>query len=422
MSMIGLSLGVPRVGPFGGLVVGAVSGTLFGYGLAKSRCIEPNALRGQMLFRNHLMMKLFMGSVVTANLGSQLYLLFMAGEEGSYSDKLPVDYFHPLMDFVGGGCLGFGIAFAGGCPGTSPTAAGLGLWRRALGTFLGSFFGTWLWAVTPQHVLDWFLIEDPHRLTLAELMGVNYTVLSLGMDALMLGVVFLLDYLSPLEKELDYDPKTMHIGYNPLKNKLSHKAWHPMWGGTLLGVGSTLGYFTMRSTMGSSSGFFAIPGLLMRVLPSSLVAMLDPQARYAQFYANDWKDAATVNGLYRAALLSCIPLGGYMSAKQSKSSGETFVRDYFDPTSKHSSSKHCDGSRLDIGIIVRSFIGATVFSWGTRLSRGCTSGHGVSGMGIQSPASVTYVCGVFAVGIAMAYAEWFLGKRPSSDNSKPKFQ
>lgn len=407
--MVGLKLGIPRVGPLGGFAVGALSGLLFGYGLAKSRCIEPNALRGQMLFRNHLMMKLFMGCVVTANIGSNLYLLFM-GEWNDPSNILPVDYFEPLLDAVGGACLGFGIAISGGCPGTSPTAFGLGLWRHALGTFGGSFFGTWLYAVTPSSVLEWFAASNPHRLTLAEMLGVDYLAVSIGMDAMMLGVVALLDNLSPLEQEFDYDPKTMHIGYNPLKNKTTHKAWHPTWAGTLLGIGSTIGYFAMRSTMGSSSGFWSIPGLLMRCLPVNLRSVLDPNARYADFYDHDWSHPATINGLYRAALLGFIPIGAYISAVQSNSLGETFVRDYYDGKSEHKKSKKADGEKLDALVVLQSFVGATVFAWGARLSRGCTSGHGVSGMGIQSPASVTYVCGVFGVGIATAYIQWFVRK------------
>jgi hypothetical protein len=106
---------------------------------------------------------------------------------------------------------------------------------------------------------------------------------------------------------LDYDPNTMHLGYNPLKNRFHHKAWHPMWAGTLLGIGSTMGYIAMRSTMGSSSGFWAIPGLAMRLVPA--LQVLDPNDKYTDFYQHALSHPLTVNGLYRAALLLFIPVG-----------------------------------------------------------------------------------------------------------------
>jgi uncharacterized membrane protein YedE/YeeE len=164
---------------------------------------------------------------------------------------------------------------------------------------------------------------------------------------------------------------------------------------------------------------------------------MDPLARYADYYSYGWNDPHTINGLYRAAVLAFVPVGAYISAKQSDCLEETFVRDYYHENSKHyeskrsdlegsavsSSSKHGGSGMFGIAssVLFRTFVGATVFSWGSRLSRGCTSGHGVSGMGIQSPASVLYVCGVFGAGIVTAYAEWFYRKRgPGSSSSKPK--
>merc|ERR1711916_138725 len=105
------------------MVMDTPQGICFGFGLAKSRCVEPNALRGQMLMRNFLMMKLFMGCCIASILVVNLFRFLYPGAE------LPIEPFHPLADFIGGGTLGFGIAMSGGCPGTSPSATGLGLWR-----------------------------------------------------------------------------------------------------------------------------------------------------------------------------------------------------------------------------------------------------------------------------------------------------
>jgi hypothetical protein len=67
------SVDLPQVGYFGSVLVGLISGKGFGYGLAKSRCIEPHALRGQMLMQNMLMMKLFMGCCVTSLLAVNVF-------------------------------------------------------------------------------------------------------------------------------------------------------------------------------------------------------------------------------------------------------------------------------------------------------------------------------------------------------------
>jgi len=397
------------IGSLGAVAVGAVSGICFGFGLAKSRCVEPNALRGQMLMRNFLMMKLFMGCCIASILVVNLFRFLYPGAE------LPIEPFHPLADFIGGGTLGFGIAMSGGCPGTSPSATGLGLWRSNLGTTVGSFFGVWLWAVTPKSLLSGLYRSSTHSLTMPQMFGYDHLQFSLAMAAGMFLFVLVLDYFFPPHTELHAGPSA-YLGWNPLRLRPWQTAWHPFFGGLLLGSMVFLGLVFFRTAMGSSSGFMALMGFALRPL-SAARSFVDPYGKLAPYYNGSARVA--VMGAYQAALLLAIVAGSALSSLADGSNGRSTVRDYYRPSSTHAGAVDADKHCTTGAHFLRAFIGATVFTYGTRLVNGCTSGHGVSGFGMMSPASLMYIVGIFAVGMATAYGEKIFASS-SSGKSKRK--
>ncbi|MFB6131403.1 MAG: YeeE/YedE family protein [Salinigranum sp.] len=60
----------------------------------------------------------------------------------------------------------------------------------------------------------------------------------------------------------------------------------------------------------------------------------------------------------------------------------------------------------------RLLVGGTLVGVGTRLGKGCTSGHGVCGIGSRSPASVANVVTFMTVAIGVAHLVQALGVTP----------
>mgnify|MGYP000218174110 CR=1 FL=1 len=60
----------------------------------------------------------------------------------------------------------------------------------------------------------------------------------------------------------------------------------------------------------------------------------------------------------------------------------------------------------------RLFLGGTLVGVGTRLGKGCTSGHGVCGVGSGSPVSILNVVVFVAVAVGVAHIAFALGVRP----------
>lgn len=292
----------------------------------------------------------------------------------------------------------------------------MGLWRTALGTAVGSFMGTYLWVVTSPSSLSWLYSANAEPSTLADALGLSHGLASLLMASMMFGFVLLLDFFFPPSTELASN-SNMYLGWNPLKIRLSQTVWHPFWGGVVLGAQVGLGLFFMRTAMGSSSGFLSMEGFSLRLVPEALRAMLDPFGKLSKYYLGDprW----TAMGAYQACLLSGIVVGAALASYLGNDERVCLVKDYHCPGMRHEEAYDQEKKRYNGWTFLRAFIGAAVFSYGTRLVNGCTSGHGVSGMGMLSLASITYVVGIFAVGIATSYIEYiFFPKLPFRSKTK----
>ena len=179
------------------VVVGLLMGTVFGFALEKSRVFEPGIIVGQMQLRNFIMLKVFLTAVATG-------AVVLAALNGFGIVKLQPKAALYAADIVGGLILGVGIALAGACPGTTLAQIGAG-YRDALFTLAGGLIG----AVAFSYAQPWFnstlLASGDGKIIFTDLIGIPYWTGALGLAAVLVVVLVLLERWRPWRDELGRD-------------------------------------------------------------------------------------------------------------------------------------------------------------------------------------------------------------------------
>lgn len=178
------------------VLIGLATGIVFGFALEKSRVFEPGVIVGQMQLRNFLMLKIFLAAVVTG----LVVISFMHGVLGT---KL---YLKPLLwkaDIIGGLILGVGIALSGACPGTALAQAGAG-YRDALFVIAGGIAGAVTYGYFDAPLTSLFA-ESGAKTSFDQLLGLSFSTLALGVAALLVALLAVLERLTPWRAEVGSD-------------------------------------------------------------------------------------------------------------------------------------------------------------------------------------------------------------------------
>ena len=179
------------------IVVGILMGIAFGFFLEKSRVFEPGIIVGQMQLRNFIMLKVFRTAVATG-------AVVLAALNGFGIVKLQPKAALYAADIVGGLILGVGIALAGACPGTTLAQIGAG-YRDALFTFAGGLVG----AIAFSYAQPWFnttlLASGDGKIIFSDLIGIPYWTGALGLAAVLIVVMVLLERWRPWRDEMGHD-------------------------------------------------------------------------------------------------------------------------------------------------------------------------------------------------------------------------
>lgn len=176
------------------IAIGLAMGMVFGLLLEKSRVFEPAVILGQMQLRNFLMLKIFLAAVVSG-------LVVVAALNGIWGVKLAPKATLYGADILGGLVLGAGIALAGACPGTVLAQIGAG-YRDAWATLAGGLLGALAFTYAEPALKPVLLSGGPGKLTLHEMLGLPFWPLALGVAALLVLGLVVLERLSPWRREL----------------------------------------------------------------------------------------------------------------------------------------------------------------------------------------------------------------------------
>lgn len=118
---------------FDKLVLGLITGIVFGFLLQKGQVAKYNVIMGQFLLKDFTVVKIMGTAVAVGAVG--IYAIQSAGM--IHLEIKPAEFRSVIL---GGVLFGVGIAIFGLCPGTSVAACGEGN-RHAMVGVLGMFFG-----------------------------------------------------------------------------------------------------------------------------------------------------------------------------------------------------------------------------------------------------------------------------------------
>lgn len=121
------------------LVIGLISGIVFGFLLQKGRVTKYEVIIGQLLLTDFTVVKVMLSAVITGMLG--VYFLRTIGMA-----QLRIKPGSIGKSIIGGLIFGVGFALLGYCPGTMLGAVGEGSLDALFGGVIGMLIGTWIFA------------------------------------------------------------------------------------------------------------------------------------------------------------------------------------------------------------------------------------------------------------------------------------
>ncbi|XP_071098714.1 thiosulfate transporter TsuA-like [Haliotis cracherodii] len=347
------------------IIVSAICGFLFGVALEKARVFEPESIRLQMVFEKWIMLKMFLAAVASG----QLFLAILSVvphtkyrfEQASsefvqcFADK------GLLTSSVGPLILGAGMTLGGACPGM--VLIQVGAWvPNAIFTLLGALIGALLYGLVATTVTRITRPNNPFKFhQIHTKLNKPYIMFALPM-AVMLGVVvFLLEFYIPYQQDVKRPEK---LSYNIIKTI----AWPPYVSGIIVGVLQMPVVLVLGDTIGGSTSYVTITS--QWVVSKTLQKKLPYMAAKRTGIGNWWQ----------VIYVCCAIIGGLVSAVTS----------------------HSLASIQGVGVL-EGFFGGMLMLLGARLAAGCTSGHGLSGMGMLAWLSFIAVPFMFGGAIATAF-------------------
>jgi len=151
------------------LILGMVTGVLFGALLQQGRVLRFEKQVGAMLLKDMTILKFMLSAIIVGMIG--IHLLSDMGQI-----KMSIKGTFVAANLIGGLLFGVGWAVAGYCPGTSVGAIGEGRWH-AVWAVLGMLAGAAVYAeafpLLKDTVLTW---GDFGKITLASATGINHWV------------------------------------------------------------------------------------------------------------------------------------------------------------------------------------------------------------------------------------------------------
>ncbi|CAG5130677.1 unnamed protein product [Candidula unifasciata] len=343
------------------LMISFMSGMVFGLAAEKGRVFEPHIIREQMLFTNFTMLKMFLTASAVGMMGFSFLSMIPATLD--HFESVVDDFLVSLMTksvtsaAVGGALLGCGMTLSGACPGMVLAQLGAGV-PSAVFTVAGGLCGAYLYALTEPIVYRNLHPRKPYRYyTLDEFLGSPYVIIALPVAAMLGMVVFAVEVARPWTSEVEQSGSSL----------MESRAWPPFVAGMLIGLLQVPTVLSLRTTLGSTTGYMTVASQALALKPLQSVFSYLKSFRRG---VHNWWQVFYMGGAV---------FGAHLSAQASATIGSVS------------------------GVLPsHSFLGGIFMIYGARLAGGCSSGHGLSGMGLLMLLSLVAVPSMFAGGISTA--------------------
>lgn len=173
-----------------------------------------------------------------------------------------------------------------------------------------------------------------------------------------------------------------------MEPRVPRNYWHPLAAGATLGLALLLTFLITGHGLGASGFFTALTAATSHLLAPAWTATnayLKPYLGIAGGPLSGWITWEVI-GLAAGALAGSLAAGRFRFAVD-----RTF-----------------DAPAGGVGMrLLRAFAGGALVGFGARLSRGCTSGLGLSGSATLAVAGFLFLIGFFAAGFAVS---WLAGR------------
>ncbi|XP_033110448.1 UPF0394 inner membrane protein YeeE-like [Anneissia japonica] len=345
------------------LLVCALAGIVFGFAMEKGRVFEPWLIRQQMQFKKFVMMKMFLSAVASSLICFSVMSIipvFKMSFQTASRNYLSGVFSKSITDTgLGGALLGVGMTLSGGCPGNVLIQVGSGV-NNAGTTFIGCLVGALIFGLFESSIMSYMTPANFKTYTLEKYFNMKYIKIALPLAAMLMTIVALVEYCFPWTSELT-SPQT------PGVTILHLRAWPSYLCGALVGLLQIPIILAVEDTLGGSSSYCTMV---------SQAFSHDGLSRWSPYLA---KFSSGMDNWWQVFYVTSAILGGFISAYLSDTLG-----------SAESVSA------------VDAFVGGILMVFGARLAGGCTSGHGLSGLGTLNFLSFVAVPAMFAGGMATA--------------------
>lgn len=163
------------------LVMGAITGILFGFCMQKAQVIRYDRQLGALRFKDMTIVKFMLTTILVAMVG--IYLLLDLG-----LIKLSIKTLTLGGNVLGGLIFGIGWGIVGYCPATAMGALGEGRYDAAfglLGMILGAGIYAELYPILKDTVLTW---GNFGKITLPDALGINHWIIIIVLGTLFIAL------------------------------------------------------------------------------------------------------------------------------------------------------------------------------------------------------------------------------------------
>eukprot|EP00056_Hartaetosiga_gracilis_P021543 m.24804 g.24804 ORF g.24804 m.24804 type:complete len:386 (-) comp9132_c0_seq2:185-1342(-) len=354
------------------IVTSSAMGLWFGIAMEKSRVFEPFNIRDQMSFDKFIMVKMFLSAVVAGQIAI-LALSYLAPKSLRQTRQVFAGCVNRrgMIDVaIGGTLLGAGMTVAGACPGMVVIQSASFV-ENSTYTLAGLFLGGYVYAVLHSTIEKYFHKKIFPNNFLDQILDVPLKML-LPISAIMFAaIIAVVEYFFPWKSELPI-PNVEGTTF------MSQHAWSPIVSGAIIGALQLPAILLVGDTLGSSSSYMTV---CSQMVPSS-------ETVYSIFSHLDMFKSGVENW-WQVVYLMSAAVGAFMSSQLG-------VVDINDAIVVHGVSP------------VAAFVGGIMMMLGARIAGGCTSGHGLSGMGLLAARSFVAVPMMFAgaMGTSFLFGQW----------------
>jgi len=362
------------------LIMGLITGALFGIVLHKVGAIRYSRVEGMLLLRDLKIMKFAFTAIATASIIYGFVDIFGLTEQTNIIPRIMP--FMGIAHLVGGFLFGISMGAAGFCPGTCVARVGAGKFV-AIGGVIGLFLGIVLYSLTQPALVEAGILGSKEKLTLYGLLGLPYGVVAVAWGILFMILALVADWFDPAKKFEEGKP------FLSLKEE-----WH--WLPSGIAAGLVITWATAQGEyLGFSGATLALVGWIGQAIGHPLAVV----------------PKISEGIIWHAGLILGVLPGAFLSAIISR----TFKFDVVPP-----SFAETVASMPWVRIILVFFAGIGL-AYGAMVGGGCTTGAFIAAYPTLSIGSMAMSATYFIVGVLTAnliyFGRWskFLQTKPDAD-------